>query len=143
MLWIILGLMGISFVMLIVGGITLLIFQGRTQYRQGRDVGQEVMNSIADDSLTQQRSYQKSFFVGQGVEVRRETTISFAELKHQMGTGHLWYTIVALTTILGFMGVLFFLAILILFLMPNLIGLIFALGIFYQLLRMVIDFIRA
>ncbi len=145
MLWVVVGLAGVSLVMLIVGGVAALILYGHTQTRQGPQVGKEVMNDVMNDpTLPPQRGgYQKSFFVGQGIEIQRSATISFATLKQMIAAGNCLYTLVALTAIFGFVGVLFFSAIAVLFLMPNLVGLAFTLPVFYLLVRMLIDFIRA
>ena len=132
---------GLCLVTLIVGGTLTLIFFGHTRYRSGPEVGAEIMNDQAAPEEGQVVA-QRSFFVGKAASVERRATVDFAVLKQQIAAGNCLAAIPGLLAIVGFVGVLFFGALAVLF-VDILIGGVVMLIVLYVLLRMGIDFIRA
>ncbi|HEY89022.1 MAG TPA: hypothetical protein G4N98_04715 [Thermoflexia bacterium] len=137
-------LAGISLVVLIIGGVTILILSGQTNYRSGPEVGAEIMSGQVNQFPEERVGVQRSFFVGQGAAVERHATVDFAEVKAQLVAGNCLAMIPALLVISGFVGVFFFGALAVLFGVPNIwLGGAVMLLVLYFLLRMMIDFIRA
>lgn len=138
-----LGLAGISLIVLIAGAVITLIRGGRTQIRSRPDVGAEILGDqvvAGDDGFI---AGQRSVFVGKAVSVERNATISFANVKQHLASGDILALLPALLVIGGFVGLLFFGALAVLLAAPNIIGIAVTLIVLYVLARMVIDFIRA
>ena len=132
----------ISLIALIIGAVITLIRGGRTEIRSGPDVGAEIMSGqMADGEGTV--GVERSVFVGNGISVERNATISFANVKQHLASGDVLSLLPALLVIGGFVGLLLFGALAVLAASPNIISIGVTVIVLYTLMRMLIDFIRA
>ena len=74
----------LSLLVLIVGLIWLLVAQGRTTRRSGRDVGAEIMTGMGSDDDEAIPLVEKSVFAGTSTQVTWDVDVSFGDIKGMM-----------------------------------------------------------
>ena len=104
-----LALTVLSLIVLIVGFIWLLVAQGRTTRRSGRDAGAEIMTGMGDeDEEGAIPLVEKSVFVGTGVQVTRDVDVSFGDIKGMLRERQWRGALPALLVIVGLFGLVVF-----------------------------------
>ena len=137
------SLTAISVLALIAGFIWVLIISGETTERRGKEVGAELVSEqmVDEDEVP---IVQKAAFHGEAVEVKRETTVQFSEIKEQIKNGNWRGAFPWLLVMGGFLGLLLFGSLSLLVLMENkLIGGFIVAVVLITVGRIVIRWIKA
>lgn len=107
MLWLLLGLAGLSILLLLTGFVWVLLQSGKTTRRRGADVGRELMADRVEEH-DETTLVQKSAFRGQAASARSEASIRFVDIKNQIKRGQWNDALPALLAISGILGLLLF-----------------------------------
>ena len=98
----------LSLLVLIIGAIWTVLTQGETRRRSGTDVGAEIMAEQMADERDGYVTTPQTAFKGKATAVEGEASISLAEVKQQLRSGHWRQMLPVLLTIAGLMGLLAF-----------------------------------
>ncbi|MBN1221380.1 MAG: hypothetical protein JXM69_20825 [Anaerolineae bacterium] len=105
MLWILLGFVGFSLIIFIIGVIWILVTHGKTYRRSGPEVGKEIMTDImTEDTDEDEGVVLYSTFKGKAAAVEREASIGWDDIKAALKARD-WPILLALLMIVGgFLG---------------------------------------
>ena len=98
----------LSFIALIVGTIWMVLTQGEIQQRSGAAVGAEIMAEQMVDETNGYVTTPQTVFKGKAKAVEGEASISLAEVRQQLRSGHWRQMLPVLLTIAGLVGLLAF-----------------------------------
>jgi hypothetical protein len=136
-------LTGLSVVALIAGTVLTAILFGRTRWRSGPEIGAELMaERMARESGGVKP--QHVFFIGKGVAVDREASLSYTEIKQRLMAGQWLLMFPVLLAVGGLLGLfLFGSAAAWLGIKDKLVAGAIVVVAFYALFRIVSSFVRA
>lgn len=100
-------LSALSVVALIIGFVFVLLAKGETTFREGEEVGLEIMEGEQDDD-SEIPIAEKAVFKGKAKSVGREASISFSEIKSEIRSGNWDQALPILLAVGGLLGLLFF-----------------------------------
>jgi hypothetical protein len=134
----------LSLIAIVAGSIWMLVSAAQTHRRWGPDVGAEIMAGPTSGDEGRFQVAESGVFKGNGVEVKREATISFADVKRQIASGQWQAALPALVTMAGFFGLVLFGGLgAVLVSEDKRIGALVALVALYALIRMAVNMVRS
>ena len=143
MLWLLIGLSAFCLLLLLIGFVWMLLRSGQTTYRQGEDVGREMVagRMEEDDETT---ILQHTAFKGKAKSRKTEASTSFGDLKGQIKSGRWSQALPVLLVISGLLGLVVFGSLALLVAMEDkLVGGLIALVAIFTSLRVLVSLIRA
>jgi hypothetical protein len=137
------GLSILSLVVLSAGAGWMLLSSGQTSWRQGEEVGGEMIAEQMDRD-NEGSIAQWTAFKGRAVEVRSESSVSLGDVKQQIRLGQWRVALPAIMAIAGLIGLLFFGSLAAFSAIDNkLVGGLIALTGIYAVVRIAIAMVRS